>query len=308
MCSNVFVFYSTINNPVENVDEIGLMLHGLQSLDDHVISGPASLATSDQQEQYLTPQYSDSPSMHSLSNSSLAATPTSNAAVEDLTSEVNSKPSAENTSIITDIPLTDDVIKGGFDTSSTVTSSIAIKQLTSEATGFSVKHDTISGVTDDVLVSGFVLVDYPKNTRVGNRCDIDFEGTLKPTDLATASKLSTVKKPGDVDDEEYSDTLVPAHLKVFGVHGNSSGIGVHGDNTRSRAGIPVEDQVVGITDNNINSEYASSISTLSSRRNSGTLPELKIGKLISYGTNSPEYYTPTDSTYLCILQHVMGTI
>ena len=274
------------------------MLHGLKSLDDHVISGPASLATSDQQEQYLTPQNSDSPSMHSLSNSSLATTPTSNTAAEDLTNEVSSKPSTETTSTTTGT--TDDVIKSGFDASSTVTRNTANKQLTSKATGSSARHDAITGVTDNVLVSGFVFVDYPKNIQIGNSCDIDVEGTLKPTDLATASKLSSVQKTGDVDDEEYSDTLVPAHLKVFGVHGNDSGIGVHGDNSRSKAGIPVEDQVVGITDNNINSEYTSSISALSSRRNSGALPELKIGKPISYGTNSPEYYTPTDSTYVCV--------
>ena len=297
------VSYSTTTNPVDKSD---LMLPGLQSVDDHLISGPASVPTSDQQ--FVTPQNSNSPSMHSLCNSSQPTTPTSNTAVEDLTSEVNSKLDTDISTTITGI--TDDVIEAGFDAGSTKqpptsSSNTAVKDLTSEAsTEPNVRRDTVTGLAEDVIESGFVLVNRPEDFQVNfdSTCDIDVEGTLKPTDLATAFRSSAVKKTRDFDageDDQANDTLVPAHLRVVGVHGNSpSGISIHGNNTRSKAGIQVEDQVVGITDNNfsINSEHTS-VSGLSSRRKSGTVPELKIGKF-SYGAGSPEYYTPTDSTYV----------
>ena len=252
------VSYSTTTNPVENIDENDLMLPGLQSVDDHLISGPASVATSDQQ--FVTPQNSNSPSMHSLCSSSQPTTPTSNTAVKDLTSEASTEPT--------------------------------------------VRRDIVTGLAEDVIESGFVLVSGPEDFQVNfdSTCDIDVEGTLKPTDLAAAFRSSAVKKIRDFDtgeDDQANDTLVPAHLRVVGVHGNStSGISIHGNNTRSKAGIQVEDQVVGITDNSfsINSEHTS-VSGLSSRRKSGTVPELKIGKIF-YGAGSPEYYTPTDSTYV----------
>lgn len=119
-----------------------------------------------------------------------------------------------------------------------------------------------------------MLVDHPEDFQ----CDV--ESTIKPATF----RLSSVKKIRDFDtaeDDQINDTLVPAHLRVVGIHGNgASGVGFHGDNVRAKAGVQIEDQVVGIPDNNnysINDEQTSSVSALSSRR-SGTLPELKIGK------------------------------
>ena len=275
------------------------MLPGLQSVDDHVASGPASVTTSDQQ--FVTPQNSNSPSMHSLCNSSQPATPTSNTAVEDLTNEINSKLDTDTTATITD-----DIIDAVFDTGSLLTeqpstssSNTAVKELISEVNSeTTVRCDAITGPTDDVMESGFVLVNHPEDYQAST-CDVDVEGTLKPSHLATAIRSSSVNKTKDFDsgeDEGTTDTLVPAHLRVVGVHGNDASGNLHSNNTRSKAGMHIEDRVVGITDNNfsINNENTSSVSGLSSRRKSGTVPELKIGKY-SYAANSPEYSTPTDS-------------
>ena len=91
------------------------MLPTPQSVDDHVISGPASVTASDQHEQFMTPQDS-SPSMHSLSNSCHPASP-SNTVVEDLSSEVSSKHDTATTPAITGI--TDNVTEAGLDTGGT---------------------------------------------------------------------------------------------------------------------------------------------------------------------------------------------
>ena len=249
--------------------------------------------------------------MHSLCNSSQPTTPTSNTAVEDLTSEINTKLDTDTTTTITD------VIDPGFDTGYTVTkqpstssSNTAVKDLTVEANSeTTVRCDAITGPTDDVMESGFVLVSHPKDYQASS-CDVDVEGTLKPTDLAKAVRLSAIKKTRDFDegeDDQVNDTLVPAHLRVVSVHGNdTSGGSPHGNSTRSKASMHIEDRVVGITDNNfsINNEHTSPVSGLSSRRKSGTVPELKIGKYY-YGANSPEYYTPTDSKYV---QTLLATV
>lgn len=254
--SNVFVFqmskticvsYSSTNH-VENSDGGGLILPEPHSPTDQLtsepISGPASVATSDQHEQFVTPQNS-SPSMHSLSNSSLPTTPPSNTAVDDLISEAK--------------------------TESTL------------------RDDTNTGLNGDVMDSGFILIDHPVDN-----CDItgevDVEDTLRPTGLpTTVTSTAVIKRTTDfnVEEDAEHDTLIPAHLRVIGIHGN---------NMRTKASMQVEDRVIGLPDNNhssINSEQSSLVTSISNRRNSGTLPMLKIA---SYGANSPEYfYTPTDS-------------
>ena len=171
---------------MQDIDGSGLVLPGPQSLDDHLISGPASVAASDQQEQFVTPQNS-SPSMQSLSNSSQPATPPSNTAADGLSSE----PTSTNTGITDDVTeagiytgfavtkqsttptintavqnlssvvssppegLTDDVNDASFSFTKQSTSSTrgsAVKHLTGEANReVTLRHSAVTGLTNDVM-------------------------------------------------------------------------------------------------------------------------------------------------------------
>ena len=275
-------------NQVENNDGSGLILPGSHSLDDHLtmepLSVPASVTTSEHHDQFMTP-HDSSPSMHSLSsNCSQPTTPNgNNTAVENLSNEVITKPETE----ATQTGQVDDVIDTGVAFIKQQAASNGDSALISEANA--VRRDD-SGPTDDVIDSGFLLVDHP----VDSTGEVDVEGTLKPTDLSTiaTSSIAPVKRLTDYDykDDEALDTLVPAHLRVVDFHSN---------NTLTKASMQVENRVVGLPISNnisINAEPSLLDSTLSERRKSATLPELKIAKTLPCGANSPEhYYTPTDS-------------
>lgn len=172
--------------------------------------------------------------------------------------------------------------------SASTSSSNTVKDLTSEPDAdATLRRDTITGLTDHIVEPDFVLIDHPK--------DFDVEGTLRPTNLRMVAKSSS----SAIDDREHdqtNDALVPAHLRVVGIHGNgTSGIGIYGNSMGSSGGAQIEDQVVGIGTNfSVNSGPI----TLSVRRKSGTLPDLKLATKLAHGASSPEYYTPTDSTYI----------
>jgi len=258
------VFYS-LTNQVENIEESDLLLPNSQPADDHVTSevmvGPASMATSDQQEHFMT-IHGSSPSMHSLSNSSQLTTPSSNTAIEEV--------------LISDTTL---------------------------------KHDDTLTLNNNITDSGFVIISSPKDSQAvcGSNSQVDVMATLKPTtDLATTYTTSDTTGYG-VEDEESKpyDITMPTHMIIVGIHGNNtSSVGIHGNNAKTKASIQVEDQVIGISNNNfsINTELLllANLKGLSSCRKSGTLADLKITKYSAYGANSPEYYTPTDSeSVLC---------
>ena len=171
--------------------------------------------------------------------------------------------------------------------SASTSSSNTVKDLTSEPDAdATLRRDTITGLTDHVVESDFVLIDHPE--------DFDVEGTLRPTNLRMVAKSSSA-----IDGREYdqtNDALVPAHLRVVGIHGNgTSGIGIYGNNMGSSGGAQIEDQVVGI---GTNFSVNSGPTTLSVRRKSGTLPDLKLATKLAHGASSPEYYTPTGSMYI----------
>ena len=299
------MIYSSTNQ-VQKVGGSGMLLPEAQPADDQLISEPTSVATSDQPEQFLTPQNS-SPSLHSACNSSSQpTTPTSNMATEDTSGDTTSTNTGATddlteTNLNTGLPYTqqptrhsNNMIDADIDTdhaftkhhSTSTSSSATVKDLASEpdAEG-TLRHDTVTELTDHNVESDFVLVDHPE--------DFDVEGTLRPANLRTVAKSSW---PADKD---YDDALVPAHLRVVGVHGNGTGdISFYGNNMGSGAGVQIEDQVVGISDNT-NFSVNGGPSTISIRRKSGPLPDLKLAKL-AHGASSPEYYTPTDSTYVCI--------
>jgi len=248
-----------LTNQVENIEENDLVLPDSQPADDHVTSevmvGPASMATSDQQEHFMTP-HGSTPSMHSLSNSSQPTTPSSNTAIEEV--------------------------------------------LISDAT---LKHNDTLTLNNDITDSGFVIIHSSKDSQAvcGSNSQVDVMATLKPTDLTTTYNTSDTTGYGVEDEEsEPYDIAMPTHMSIVGIHGDStSSVGIHGDNAKTKASMQVEDQVIGISNNNfsINPELSLSANFkgLSSRRRSGTLPDLKITKYSAYGANSPEYYTPTDS-------------
>ena len=301
----ICIFYRSTNQ-VQNIEGSGLLLPRTQPADDHLISEPASVATSDQPEQFMTPQDS-SPSLHSACNSSQPTTPTSNLAAEDMSGDTTSTNTGVTddfieTSLTAGLPYTqqptrqsDDMIDDGVDAddaftkqhSTSTSSSTTVKDLASEHdTQSTLRHDAVTELTDYAVESDFVLVEQPE--------DFDVEGTLRPANLRTVTKSSW---PADTG-RDYDDALVPAHLRVVGVHGNGTGgISFYSNNTGSAAGTQIEDQVVGISDNNFSVNGGPS--TISIRRRSGPLPDLKIAKL-AHGASSPEYYTPTDSTYVCI--------
>ena len=125
--------------------------------------------------------------------------------------------------------------------STSTSSSATVKDLTSEPDAdTTIRRDTITGLTDHIVESDFVLVDHPE--------DFDVGGTLRPTNLRMVAKSSST-----IDGREYdqtNDALVPAHLRVVGIHGNgTSGIGIYGNNMGSSGGAQIEDQVVGIGTN-----------------------------------------------------------
>lgn len=331
----VCVSYSS-TNWVQNIEGSDLVLSSIpQSLSDQLISDPASIPMSDQQEQFVTPQDS-SPSLHSLSsNSSQPTTPTGNTVMDELNSDVTSKPDSEAAPINTGISINGDTsiknlgseanerlnakptstltgltsnnIGTGIDTSfagnkqSTV--STAAKHLASDIdTEDTLKLDTNTGLIDDIIESGFVLLSRPEDFD-----GVDVEATLKPTNLATGLAISSAAVTTAGDDDRTHDILVPAHMRVVGIHGsNNSDIGIHG-NSWGNLGLhsnhtskQIEEKVVGIaTDVNsinysINTDLPSA-GALNDRRSRATLPKLKL----PYGAASPEYHTPTDST-LCM--------